>query len=437
MTIDYECKICIKEYKTYQTLWKHNKKFHKAKINIISQNTHNGYPEASSNDYTCKYCKRNYSRNDNLKRHENTCKQKTLSGNNEKIKIYICKFCNKEYNNKTSKYKHQLKCTKKNNEHNNLLENHITTIKNDIKKITETYPINNQLINIIMDKNKTIEELKEKPKDIIPDTILNSDNNSKTLTLNNVNIISRPEDNYINATQLCQAGNKKFSHWVSLDNTKILIDKLDNIINKNYFNEIRTAPDAVIPASGAVRISLIDVNKGGNNKNNQDSWIHPKLAIQLAQWISPDFALQVSDWIINLFTNGYVELNLKLLKEKDEQIKLLQNICMKKQKRTDYPEKNVIYILTTEENKKNRNYIIGKAETLKNRLGSYNKTAEHEVIYYKECKSKEHMNIIESTVLLKLNEYREKANRDRFILPVEKDISLFTSIIDQSIHFFN
>jgi hypothetical protein len=109
-------------------------------------------------------------------------------------------------------------------------------------------------------------------------------------------------------------------------------------------------------------------------------------------------------------------------------------MCIKKQKRTDYPEKNVIYILTTEENKKKRTYIIGKAEILKNRISSYNKTAEHEVVYYKECKSKEHMNIIESMVLLKLDEYREKANRDRFILPIEKDILLFTSTIVQCIN---
>ncbi len=26
------------------------------------------------------------------------------------------------------------------------------------------------------------------------------------------------------------------------------------------------------------------------------SWIHPDLAVQLAQWISPTFALQVSRW---------------------------------------------------------------------------------------------------------------------------------------------
>jgi hypothetical protein len=49
---------------------------------------------------------------------------------------------------------------------------------------------------------------------------------------------------------------------------------------------------------------------------------------------------------------------------------------------------------------------------------------------------KEHMNIIELMVLFMLYEYREKANRDRFILPIEKDISLFTSIIDQCINFY-
>ena len=47
------------------------------------------------------------------------------------------------------------------------------------------------------------------------------------------------------------------------------------------------------------------------------------------------------------------------------------------------------------------------------------------------------MNIIEGVVLNKLKEYREKANRDRFILPIEKDISFFIYIIDDSINFFN
>ena len=94
-------------------------------------------------------------------------------------------------------------------------------------------------------------------------------------------------------------------------------------------------------------------------------------------------------------------------------------------------------MLTTEDNKKKRNYIIGKAKDLKNRLSVYNKTSEHEVVYYKECKSEEDMNVIEIIVLNKLKEYKEKANRDRFILPAENDIIFFTNIIDLCINFYN
>ena len=40
-------------------------------------------------------------------------------------------------------------------------------------------------------------------------------------------------------------------------------------------------------------------------------------------------------------------------------------------------------------------------------------------------------------VLSKLNQYREQANRDRFILPIDKEIKLFTNAIDDSWNFFN
>jgi hypothetical protein len=38
------------------------------------------------------------------------------------------------------------------------------------------------------------------------------------------------------------------------------------------------------------------------------------------------------------------------------------------------------------------------------------------------------MNIIEHIVLFILQNYKEKANRDRYILPIDKDISYFTNI---------
>ena len=126
-----------------------------------------------------------------------------------------------------------------------------------------------------------------------------------------------------------------------------------------------------------------------------------------------------------------------IIKNQEKQIKLLKKIIIKKQKRIIYPNKNVIYILTTIENKKDRIYIIGKTKNLTNRLSTYNKTTEHEVIYYKECKNEDDMSVIENIVLLKLKLYKEKANRDRFILPIDSDISLFTHIIDEAITFFN
>ena len=150
--------------------------------------------------------------------------------------------------------------------------------------------------------------------------------------------------------------------------------------------------------------------------------------------------MQVSKWIRTLFTSGNVSIDLKVLEDKNKnneiKIKLLEDTYLKKHKRLNYPERNIIYMLTTEDNKKKRNYVLGKTTNLTQRLSNYNKSNEHEVIYYKECNNEEDMNIIELTILNKLKKYQEKANRDRFILPIENDISLFTNIIDKCIHNF-
>ena len=73
-----------------------------------------------------------------------------------------------------------------------------------------------------------------------------------------------------------------------------------------------------------------------------------------------------------------------------------------------------------------RKYILGKAINLTNRLSVYNKTDEHEVIYYQSCGDEETMTIIEQLVFQRLKEYREQANRERFILPEGKTIDLLS-----------
>jgi hypothetical protein len=140
----------------------------------------------------------------------------------------------------------------------NRVKQELATIKQTKHTQLDT-TINNQLINIIMDKNKVIEEMKTleiNPLEIIP----KENKTESSLILNNVIILSRIEDNYVNATQLCLAGNKNFNDWLSLKSTKYIINELANVI-KN-------------PKS-----QLIESCK--------EVWIHPDLSIQLAQWLSP------------------------------------------------------------------------------------------------------------------------------------------------------
>ena len=181
----------------------------------------------------------------------------------------------------------------------------------------------------------------------------------------------------------------------------------------------------------------------GKKDNNKETWVHPQVAINIAQWISPKFAVMVSEWIYELCITGKLDINntnsYKELKKKyNEQnikINLIKKIYLKKQPRKDYLDKNCIYLLTTNNLKKERKYILGKTINLKNRLSTYNKTDDHEVIYYKTCESKENMDIIEKMILKKLEQYKEKTNRERLILPECKTVDYFKNIIDENINF--
>ena len=122
---------------------------------------------------------------------------------------------------------------------------------------------------------------------------------------------------------------------------------------------------------------------------------------------------------------------------KDHQLKIqfMTKKYVKAQPRVQYEERNVIYILTTNNMKKERRYILGKAENLTNRLSTYNKSDEHEVVYYQSCLTKEKMSLVETVVFSKLENYREQANRERFILPENESLELFSNEIRKCIDF--
>ena len=407
MSESMECQFCKKTFTTRNILLQHQKR---AKYCLELQGT-------KQTNFECKYCKKQLSTNERLISHiTSSCKEKKTQENIEKEK--------KVENNFNEQKKYYEDKLKEKNDYIAKLESNIEKLEAKLEKFED-------MVLSKSDKKVEPEEkesipipLKEQMSSIIIEDIKEDDTvNYSMITLNNVSITSRPIDHYVNATQLCQAGGKKFNDWIRLDTTKELISALES--------------DAGIPAS-----QLIETKKGQSSHFNQGSWIHPDLSIQLAQWISPKFAIQVSKWVRTLFNKGSVEIDLNLLREKERDIRIkdhlikeLKSVCLSKQRRVEYPEKNVIYLLTTEDHLKRRTYIVGKAKNLTTRLGTYNKTCDHNVVYYKECKGEEDMDTAENMVLSKLRDYREKANRDRFILPEDKEISFFIGIIDECIRF--
>lgn len=99
-----------------------------------------------------------------------------------------------------------------------------------------------------------------------------------TRSWNGHSIQRRRADGYVNATAMCQVAGK---HW------------------KNYAQLLRSAEyikalegSAGIPADLLAQTVLTGPNAG------RGTWVHPRLAVDLARWISPEFAVWMDGWIL-------------------------------------------------------------------------------------------------------------------------------------------
>ena len=54
-------------------------------------------------------------------------------------------------------------------------------------------------------------------------------------------------------------------------------------------------------------VELIKQNTGGNGERH--TWVHPQVAINIAQWISPQFDVKVSAWVLEVETLVFCKLN--------------------------------------------------------------------------------------------------------------------------------
>lgn len=90
-------------------------------------------------------------------------------------------------------------------------------------------------------------------------------------------VSQRVMDGYINATAMCKSAGKLIADYGRLSSTSAFLKEL--------------SIDMGIPIS-----ELVQSVKGGES-NLQGTWVHPQVAINLAQWLSPKFAVLVSKWV--------------------------------------------------------------------------------------------------------------------------------------------
>jgi len=337
--------------------------------------------------YKCDICNKKYNSyqsfwNHNKAKHDDL----KIKINNDNIsKCYECKYCGSKFTRKFN------------------MENHIiNSCKFKNKQITKTEKTKNNNLNNLNELKETnyLNTIREKTDEIVKlnNEIAKLNEINKLKAVITIEYATRPKDNFLNATLFCNITGKEIKEWLCLATTKLLIQNIE----------------LLKPTEKAICLD-----------EYANIWIHPNTVTCFLSWISPQI-------VVNVINNSDL---VNKIKDKDEQIKNLES-KFEKQKRENFPN-NVVYIISNDDNIKKNIYIIGKASCLKNRLSSYNKTCEHKVIFYKECENKRKMHILESLVIDKLIHYKEKPNRDRFILPKNKSINFFTDIINDCAFFIN
>ncbi len=90
-------------------------------------------------------------------------------------------------------------------------------------------------------------------------------------------IQQRLNDGYINATAMCKAAGKEWANYHQNGATKDFLVALQRSL-------------------GIPRDQIVQSIMTGSNEA-RGTWVHPQVAINLAQWVSGEFAVLVSEWV--------------------------------------------------------------------------------------------------------------------------------------------
>lgn len=119
--------------------------------------------------------------------------------------------------------------------------------------------------------------------------------------VNGVLVEQRAADGFINATAMCVAHGKHVKDWLKTRPAWDLLVALSVRLGIEVKEDF--TPDSNTARLQRIFSHLLTV-KRGSPENGGGTWIHPKLAVHLAQWCNPEFALLVSDWIEEWMMTG-------------------------------------------------------------------------------------------------------------------------------------
>ena len=282
----------------------------------------------------------------------------------------------------------------------------------------------------------------------------------QNLQLNKIIIETRSSDNFVNATQICKAGGARFNDWYKSDSTKRFIKALEKDQKYNLNLATTNGGSGNLDKIEVNSIKLVDITRGGKY---QGSWIHPDLAVDLAQWISPEFKLKVSRWVRELYVTGATTLNSKLKdkelneltqklhetqitnNENTEKLELLQTKLVISEKKNLELISNIyndkihkldgfVYLVTSDVYVQSNNYKLGRCSDLVKRLAPYQVgRPDNDLMYYVFIYESEDVVYLEYTLQYFLKEYRQNASKDIYVLPWPI-ISKYLKYICDSIH---
>lgn len=267
---------------------------------------------------------------------------------------------------------------------------------------------------------------------------------TSTLTFNGIVIHSR-EDGMINATELCQAGGKKFKDWYKLDSTQSLIKAFKKDLNLSQSEKVKEEDSPLLQIDFSS--PLVDIKRG----RGKGTWIYRRLAVHLACWVNHDFAVLVSKWIDELLSSGSVTLGKErdtkevdqLYKDKIKQLQQEHDLkykCLENKhnnllhKRTCYKFEQgpSFYIIERE----NNTYKIGITKDINDRLSKYRTLCPNSKLRYLVYCDKS--NLIEDMLLSRFDFYKEQINHEVLVgLDLSQIIYAVNASIDLCKFSFN